>query len=46
MFDGREQLEEALHTLGALLEHRGISHELVAVGGASLAFLRWRLGHA
>lgn len=36
MFDGREQLEEALHTLGALLEHRGISHELVAVGGASL----------
>lgn len=36
MFDGREQLEEALRTLGALLEHRGVAAELITVGGASL----------
>lgn len=36
MCGGREQLEEALQTLGALLEHRGVAAELITVGGASL----------
>ncbi|MBW1811476.1 MAG: hypothetical protein JRJ19_06805 [Deltaproteobacteria bacterium] len=36
--------EEALKTLGTLLESRGLSYELVAVGGGSLMLQLAALG--
>jgi len=36
---GRTELEEALETLGAVLEGRGLSHGLLVAGGSSLLLL-------
>ncbi len=38
-FDGQRALEDALGTLGAVLEARGLEYSMVAVGGGSLLLL-------
>lgn len=38
-FQGQQSLEDALETLGALLEARGVAYSIVVVGGGSLMLL-------